>query len=138
MCSVIGIGQHARPRPCGLRLSALLVFGLLIGLLAMHALSPSGMAMPEKRMSADASQAVVVASPQHGCDADDHGCDGGTHHADATCAAAAVTGTPALPALAPSVVCPASGPEKGPLLVPRSRDGGRAPPSLAELRLLRI
>ncbi|WP_459179754.1 DUF6153 family protein [Streptomyces sp.] len=133
-----GLSQLVRcPQP-RLRLSALLVFGLLIGLVGMHGLAPAGMSMPEHRMSAAAAHGVVVASVPDDCGSGGHGCDGQTHHADPTCAAGSVAAAPALPALIPSPVCAPDEAQVRLASVPDVPEGGRAPPSLAELQLLRI
>ncbi|MFJ7154029.1 DUF6153 family protein [Streptomyces sp. NPDC101118] len=66
---------------------------------------------------------------------------GGSHmaHADATCAAAGTSHGPALPALVPVRLAPTgAGPGGGPLGGACADRGGRAPPSLSELQLLRI
>lgn len=67
------------------------------------------------------------------------GCGSGhVHHADATCVSGAVSGGPVLPGLAPD---PAATVVSDDSLRPEavtSQDGARAPPSLAELQLLRI
>jgi hypothetical protein len=135
---VSGLYQPVRcPQP-RLRLSALLVFGLLVGLVGMHGLAPAGMSMPEHRMSASADHGVVVASVHDGCRSGGHGGDGQPHHGDATCASASVAAAPALPALIPSRVCTADEAQVRLVSVPDVPEGGRAPPSLAELQLLRI
>ncbi|OLZ72126.1 hypothetical protein AV521_09405 [Streptomyces sp. IMTB 2501] len=124
------------------RRHGLLVLALLVGLLGMHALGPVGgvghaeYGGPGRHMVA---AGTVVAVAQDDCaDADGH-CGGGRlHHADPACASGAVNGGPELPALVPdhTVVaapdgCPGSRAATGP-------GGARAPPSLAELQLLRI
>ncbi|WP_274560819.1 DUF6153 family protein [Streptomyces spiramyceticus] len=132
-------------RPGGVRAYALLVLAVLAGVVAMHGLGPAvpapTHAMPEAR------HAVASAAESH---ADAMGCDDCVHvdhgggstgghpeHADATCAASGTSGAPALPALSPAglVTCPAS---DVPAAVPAATLGGRAPPSLSELQLLRI
>ena len=126
---------------------ALLVLGLLAGLLAMHAMAPGGMspggmgherAADTQRMtfvSASVSASVSVSAHDE-CAGD---CGGGhLQHADPTCAAAAVRGTPSLPALLPD---PVAVPERGDTVcayTAEAPDSARAPPSLAELQLLRI
>ncbi|MFI1505608.1 DUF6153 family protein [Streptomyces sp. NPDC020597] len=127
--------QHLAPPPVR-RWRALLVFGLLAGILAMHALAPGGAV--HERAGAPHSSAVSVSAPAH-CAGDHGGCGGGhLHHADPTCVAASVSGAPTLGALVPDpvavpvrtdTVCPYAG---------RTPDEARAPPSLAELQLLRI
>ncbi|MET7737073.1 DUF6153 family protein [Streptomyces sp. NPDC005402] len=113
---------------------ALLVLGLLVGVLGMHALAPGGgMGGHESRSAHVATAAVTVDTTCH------DGCGSGhLHHADATCASGAVSGGPALPALVPD---PSGGaPGTTPLCAQTTaaQEGARAPPSLAELQLLRI
>ncbi|MFI6438364.1 DUF6153 family protein [Streptomyces sp. NPDC050759] len=114
---------------------ALLVLGMLVGVLAMHGLAPGG--GPHGHEGSSPAHMTTVAV---GVDATCHdGCGSGhLHHADATCASGAVSGGPVLPALAPD---PASTAVSEDSLCPSavtSQDGARAPPSLAELQLLRI
>jgi hypothetical protein len=114
---------------------ALLVLGLLVGLLAMHGMAPGG-GLQGHPGGGSAHMATVAAGVDEPCH---DGCGSGhLHHADPTCASGAVSGGPALPALVPdptatAVRDDAPGPE-----VVTSQDGARAPPSLAELQLLRI
>lgn len=133
-----GLYQCVRcPQP-RLRLFAVLVFALLTGLVGMHGLGPGGMPTPEHRVSADAGHGAVAMSADDDCGSGGHDCDGHTHHADQTCASGAVAGTPALPALVPDAVCSAGEAQAFLASVPDVPEGGRAPPSLAELQLLRI
>lgn len=133
--------QHPA-RPPLRRWQALLVLALLAGLLGMHALAPGAAVAddhPHPAPMAAASMATVSVSATHGdCDGAGHCGTGHVSHADTTCAAAAVSGGPALPALVPDPVadvvrddspCPYAG---------SAPDDARAPPSLAELQLLRI
>ncbi|MGW0627370.1 DUF6153 family protein [Streptomyces sp. NPDC002758] len=125
--------QSAAPPPPR-RWSTLLVLGLLVGLLGMHALAPGGApgGHPERLTSHAAAKVAVGDCPDGHC---------GGHqlrHADATCASGAVSGRPDLPALVPDPVgaaVPADSVGSHPVTEP---DGARAPPSLAELQLLRI
>ncbi|MEU6143929.1 DUF6153 family protein [Streptomyces sp. NPDC047081] len=124
--------QTAAPPP-SVRWRALLVIGLLVGLLGMHGLAPGG-GMTEHSAP---RHLTVTAAAHDACGGD--GCGGGhLHHADQTCTSAAVSGGPSLPALVPDPVavdvpedtlCPYAG---------AAPDGARAPPDLAELQLLRI
>ncbi|MEU9990874.1 DUF6153 family protein [Streptomyces sp. NPDC048045] len=128
-------GQHT-PRPPR-RLRALLVLGVLAGLLGMHALAPGG-----GTGHAEHARAVpmkVMATGRDDCSGGDGHCgDHRMHHADPTCASGAVGGGPQLPALAPGSLA-APGPAGGPSpCAATAPDGARAPPSLAELQLLRI
>lgn len=82
-----------------------------------------------------ATSAVVVdESVCHG----DMGGDGHAHHADATCASGAVGGGAALPVPLPDPVAATVLTAAGHRFVAATPEGGRAPPSLAELQLLRI
>ncbi|MFF5757461.1 DUF6153 family protein [Streptomyces longwoodensis] len=135
-----GFGQLTRPQ-WTLRYWGLLVCALLLGLLGMHGLGPApaaATASGHDRMAATAHTDVRASIPGE-CDHGDGGCTGHANHADPTCASASVSGAPALvPTLLPDLVtcvgtttvctCPVGG---GP-------EGGRAPPSLSELQLLRI
>ncbi|MFJ4206206.1 DUF6153 family protein [Streptomyces sviceus] len=113
---------------------ALLLLGLLVGVLGMHALAPGGgMGEHEGRSAHRVTAAAVVDTVCH------DGCGSGhLHHADATCTSAAVSGGPALPALVPDP----SGSTLGTVALyaqtAAAQEGARAPPSLAELQLLRI
>ncbi|UZJ30597.1 DUF6153 family protein [Streptomyces endophytica] len=156
----MSIRQHASAPQPRLRLKALLVLTVLAGLLGMHGLantgalpatsSPSHAAhhlRPARAMAAPAP-APGSASRDHGqrvcCPGHDDGADGsggGTghaHHADPTCASGALPGAVVLPVL------PASLPDTADRTVPlagRLADGttgARAPPSLAQLQVLRI
>ncbi|MFI9804045.1 DUF6153 family protein [Streptomyces sp. NPDC052301] len=119
------------------RWRALLVLSVLAGLLGMHALAPGGAMGHAEHMRPEPR--VVAISASDDCPGGDGHCGGGhLHHADPTCASGAVNGGPQLPALAAD---PAAAPV--PDHCPRSRvaaapEGARAPPSLAELQLLRI
>jgi hypothetical protein len=122
-------------RPPLRRWRALLVLGLLVGLLGMHALAPAG-ATSDHEHARSMTSAVMV---HDGCPGDGD-CGGGhVHHADATCASAAVGGSPALPALVPDPVAATVGDPAPRTYAITAPGGGRAPPpSLAELQLLRI
>lgn len=122
-----------------------LVLGLLAGVLAMHGLGPGGMSVGMTDASHDGhhghkgQRMDLRAGPSdvyvcHGMGS--HG--GHTQHADATCASGAVPAGYTFPALTPD-------PVGGPALAARADrsllldpEGARAPPSLAELQLLRI
>ncbi|UXY26158.1 DUF6153 family protein [Streptomyces sp. HUAS TT20] len=127
--------QSAVRSPLG-RWRALLVLGLLTGLLGMHALAPTGGTGHAER--AHGVHMTAEATAVDDCPGDGH-C-GGHHlkHADATCASGAVSGGPALPVLVPD---PVAAPVRADSMRSRAAaapDGARAPPSLAELQLLRI
>lgn len=138
--AVTRLGQFARPqstvRSCGL-----LVCALVLGLLGMHGLGPTPAvagASGYDRMAVVAHTAVTASMPG-GCDHGDGGCTGHTDHADPTCASASIAGTPAVaPVLLSDPVPCAESARAGTSPDGSGSDGGRAPPSLAELQLLRI
>jgi hypothetical protein len=134
MSAVTARAQHRDAPPPSVRWRALLVLGLLAGLFAMHGLAPGGAALHEHSVPRHMTAAVAM----HGdCAGDD--CGGGhAQHADQTCASGAPSTGPTLPALVADPVavpvpadvpCPYAG---------TAPDCARAPPSLAELQLLRI
>ncbi|WP_405652272.1 DUF6153 family protein [Streptomyces sp. NBC_00019] len=132
------------PRPQSvLRSCGLLVGALLLGLLAMHGLGPvphAATAHGHDRTVASAGMGMgaTVAKPTT-CDHGGGDCQGHAKHADPTCASASVTGTPGVaPALLPDVVACAGAPLARTSPDGSGPDGGRAPPSLSELQLLRI
>ncbi|MFE1175221.1 DUF6153 family protein [Streptomyces sp. NPDC058773] len=126
---------YVPPRPAARRWRVLCVLGLLVGLLGMHGLGPAGAVSP----SVHGHRMTVVADAHAHCPGDgDCGGSGHLHHADPSCASAALHGPPVLPALAPSLGCPVPPADATGAGEPDKRDGGRAPPSLAELQLLRI
>ncbi|AWN28555.1 MULTISPECIES: DUF6153 family protein [Streptomyces] len=125
---------YVPPRPAARRWRVLCVLGLLAGLLGMHGLGPVA-AAPS---SAHDHRMSVVAKAHAHCPDGDCGGSGHVHHADPTCASAALHGPPAPPALTPSLGSPVQPSEAAGAGEPVNRDGGRAPPSLAELQLLRI
>ncbi|WP_405771206.1 DUF6153 family protein [Streptomyces sp. NBC_00080] len=133
--------QQHPARPPVWRWRALLVLGLLAGLLAMHALSPGGTvhehAVPQHTAVVPVS--AVSVSAHEDCAGDGGDCGGGhLHHADPTCQAAAVSGAPALPVLVPDPVTVPVRADAVCAYAAEAPDGARAPPSLAELQLLRI
>ncbi|MGW3951619.1 DUF6153 family protein [Streptomyces sp. NPDC004752] len=130
------IGTERYPYPPPRRWRVLLVLGLLAGLLGMHALAPGGAAASPAHGPAPSATAVVAADP----DCPDDGHCGGHHarHADPTCASGAVSWGPDLPALVPHPVTAAVPTDRIGSCPSAAPDGARAPPSLAELQLLRI
>ncbi|WP_220450470.1 DUF6153 family protein [Streptomyces flaveus] len=118
----------------------LLVLGLLAGLFGMHGLAPSGATAVgghHSRATTHADRAMATPSTESVCHGDGQG-NGHAQHADPTCASGAVGAGPALPVLMPDPAGQA-GPSVGSLRsVAAEPEGGRAPPSLAELQLLRI
>lgn len=125
------------PRPPRRRHSALFVLVVLAGLLGMHALAPGG-GMVRAQHVHTVHRAVAFSAPD-GCPGDGGHCGGNhLHHADPTCASGAVGGAPHLPALvADPVITPEAASAVRSCAV-GAPDGARAPPSLAELQLLRI
>jgi hypothetical protein len=126
------------------------VLGLLAGVLAMHGLAPGG-APGHGHAHARSGTHAHVLSGSHAHSGDHlragapqglHGCpdDGGGHarHADPTCAAGAVSGGPVLPAPVLDPVPAAVRADALRAYAAEAPDGARAPPSLAELQLLRI
>ncbi|WP_327228836.1 DUF6153 family protein [Streptomyces platensis] len=126
------------PRAAARRWRVWCVLGLLAGLLGMHGLG-AAVAAPSFAHEHRMTTATVVATVQAHCPGDgDCGGTGHVHHADSTCASAALHGPPAPPALTPSLDCPVQPAAEAGVGAPGKRDGGRAPPDLAELQLLRI
>ncbi|WP_251057212.1 DUF6153 family protein [Streptomyces sp. ISL-94] len=128
--------------PFGLCSGLLLVLTVLFGLVAMHGLGPGGLPAAA-HTTAGAHHGAEAAAVHDGCVHADDPSDGGSggghaEHADATCAAAGVAGSPVLPvpAVLPGTVHGLTGAGHG--VVPDVAFGGRAPPSLSELQLLRI
>ncbi|MFK4542665.1 hypothetical protein RKD29_002261 [Streptomyces tendae] len=134
--------QHVPGPPVRWRL-AVCVLGLLAGLFGMHGLAPAG-GLPEPSaghpQAAAAHPGETHAGEVHaGCPQGDGACGGGhLQHADAVCASGAVSDGPVLPAPVPDPV-PLVGCDGTVRVRPvDAPDGARAPPSLAELQLLRI
>ncbi|MFF7444766.1 MULTISPECIES: DUF6153 family protein [unclassified Streptomyces] len=128
--------QHpAHPPLRGWR--ALLVLALLAGLMGMHALAP-GAAVANGHAHPAPLVAVSVPAAHGDCDGAGHCGTGHVSHADTTCAAAAVSGGPVLPALVPDPVADVVRDDSRCAYVGSAPDSARAPPSLAELQLLRI
>ncbi|MFE9437950.1 DUF6153 family protein [Streptomyces sp. NPDC006602] len=130
-----------RPQPV-LRSCGLLVGALLLGLLGMHGLGPVPEAAAsgghDRTVAAAGADMGVMASMPNTCDHDGD-CQGHAHHADPTCASASVAGAPGVvPVLLPDVVAGAAAPLARTSPGGSGPDGGRAPPSLSELQLLRI
>ncbi|MFJ7297476.1 DUF6153 family protein [Streptomyces collinus] len=126
-------------RPALRRWHVLCVLGLLAGLLGMHGLAPGGglsqrahVMQGHQALTAPASVPTTHVMPYLHC------ADGHVRHADATCASAAVGGGPVLPPLVPDPVPVAVGESAVRAYAVVDSDGARAPPSLAELQLLRI
>lgn len=130
-------GPHPRVRS-----SVLLVATLLFGLLGMHGLGPvlmSDHAPGHTTMTAAAALTGERASTPDACDHDQGDCGSHMTHADATCASASVAHAPAVvPVLQPDMAACAEAPDGRTSRAGSGPDGGRAPPSLSELQLLRI
>ncbi|MFJ6072653.1 DUF6153 family protein [Streptomyces sp. NPDC093065] len=130
--------QHGR-RPPARWWQAVCVLGLFAGLLGMHGLAPGG-GLPEPSAGhPHASAAPMAAGEAHaGCPRNDGSCGGHLRHADAVCASGAVGDGPVLPAPVPDPVPVAVCDGIVRTHAVDAPDGARAPPSLAELQLLRI
>ncbi|MEU9184690.1 DUF6153 family protein [Streptomyces sp. NPDC048484] len=125
-----------------LRSCGLLVGALLLGLLGMHGLGPVPEAAAadghDRTVTSGGMDPGAVVSEPAGCD---HGgdCQGHAKHADPTCASTSVLGAPGvMPVLLPDVVARVGMPLVRTSPRGSGPDGGRAPPSLSELQLLRI
>lgn len=119
----------------------LLLLGLLAGLFGMHALGPGDAVASRHSHTRAHAHATSVVHPT--AMTDESVCHGGvtggghTQHADPACASGAVGTAPALPALMPDPAGTGVAGDldrRSPAAVP---EGGRAPPSLAELQILR-
>ncbi|MFF7161352.1 DUF6153 family protein [Streptomyces sp. NPDC008086] len=140
--------QHDRaPRlPMAGPWRALLLLGLLAGLFGMHALAPGNAVAAgshASRTTPHHAPAPVMGghasamTDESVCHGSAPGGGGHAQHADPTCASSAVGAGPVLPALA---LDPAGAAIAGDLdrrSVTAATEGGRAPPSLAELQILR-
>ncbi|WP_343242908.1 DUF6153 family protein [Streptomyces sp. SID12501] len=121
---------------------AFVVLGLLAGVLAMHGLGPGGMSAGMTDAAHHGHQAQPMSmrggpSDEFVCHGmDSHG--GHAQHADATCASGAVPAGHTFAALTPDPAGPSVLAARADRSLPRSPEGARAPPSLAELQLLRI
>ncbi|MEU3063860.1 DUF6153 family protein [Streptomyces subrutilus] len=129
--------RPASRRPVG-RGFVLMVLAVLAGVVAMHGLGP-GPALAAAP-SATAPHAMPMAPTAAAGPADcSHTTNstGHVHHADATCAAAGV-GAPYAPPAPAAALADADAPAARPTGAVGQPGGGRAPPDLAELQLLRI
>lgn len=131
-------------RPCGARAYVLLALAVLAGVIAMHGLGP--VTVDASASGSSHGFSMVRAAPEddhRGCGCAHPGEEDGTagghaEHADQLCVASGVSSAPAPPPLALSGVAEASA-VRLPVRTPASDPaGGRAPPSLSELQLLRI
>ncbi|WP_406274981.1 DUF6153 family protein [Actinacidiphila glaucinigra] len=138
MSRIRAMSASSQPQPV-LRLSALLVLTVLLGLLGMHGLA-AGSATSLSSIGPHVAHHMMAAEPGHAYACHDMGSPTDHHgaHADQLCVSGAIPGSVEVPALT------SSGLEAPPRLqrvvvpAPRESAGGRAPPSLAELQLLRI
>lgn len=129
--------EHHPAAPPRWRWRALLVLALLAGLMGMHALAPGAAVADEHPHTPPPMAAVSVSAPHGDCAGEGHCGSGHVTHADTTCSAASVSGGPTLPALVPDPVAVVR--DESPRTYAGSDpEGARAPPSLAELQLLRI
>ncbi|MFJ6569103.1 DUF6153 family protein [Streptomyces sp. NPDC091292] len=121
-------------------LLGLLVCTVLLGLVGMHGLGPvPAPAATGHDVTVTVTHTGLKASTPDVCDHESGGCGGHGTHADPTCASASVAGSPMVaPALLPDVIHGLGTPQARPTARADGPDGGRAPPSLAELQLLRI
>ncbi|MFJ6479866.1 MULTISPECIES: DUF6153 family protein [unclassified Streptomyces] len=134
-----GREPRTQPQPV-LRVSTLLVLAVIVGLLGMHALGAA--ALPSASATEHPSHHVATAPADRYPD-DDR--DTGRHviHTDQMCASTALPGSPGIAAADTEPVTirahgSADAPVPLPIAVAYEPAGGRAPPSLAELQLLRI
>ncbi|WP_055535704.1 DUF6153 family protein [Streptomyces graminilatus] len=124
---------------------AFVVLGLLAGVLAMHGLAPGGLSvgMTHSAHHGHEAQASRSLSMRAG-PAEESVChcsgspDGHAQHADATCASGAVPAGHTFAALAPDPAGASALAARADRSLPPAPEGARAPPSLAELQLLRI
>ncbi|MER7482342.1 DUF6153 family protein [Streptomyces sp. NPDC126510] len=133
-------------RPALRRCQVLCVLGLLAGLLGMHGLAPGGgLPGPSHVRQADALPSHTPRTHTPGAHMPrtelmrcGHCAGGHVQHADTTCASGAVGGGPVLPPLVPDPVPVGVGESSVRAYAVVDTDDARAPPSLAELQLLRI
>ncbi|MCX5334575.1 MULTISPECIES: DUF6153 family protein [unclassified Streptomyces] len=132
--------EHHPASPPRWRWRALLVLALLAGLMGMHALAPGAAVADEHPHTPPpmAAVSVSVSAPHGDCAGEGHCGSGHVTHADTTCSAASVSGGPSLPALVPDPVAIVVRDESPRAYAGSDPEGARAPPSLAELQLLRI
>ncbi|WP_258053979.1 DUF6153 family protein [Streptomyces sp. INR7] len=139
-------------KPLGLRSYLLLVMAVLAGVVAMHGLGAGAIAASAAAPGCSAAHETATthgmpATGEHAMKhdpalrADEPVGDGGNghpQHADATCAAAGTAGAPVLPSPAAAQSFSTAAPVLGSGIDFNGAVGGRAPPSLSELQLLRI
>ncbi|MEU4264157.1 DUF6153 family protein [Streptomyces argenteolus] len=129
--------QPSSRRPAG-RGFLLLVLAVLAGVLAMHGLGPGSAPAKQPTVASGHAMAPAHESAVHQMAGDcSHGDGGANHHADATCAATGV-GVPYAPPVLAATLDAAPVPAALPGSAAGTPEGGRAPPDLSELQLLRI
>ncbi|MEU9051300.1 DUF6153 family protein [Streptomyces sp. NPDC048384] len=117
----------------------LLLLGLLAGLFGMHALGPADTVAASAHHGHGApvmSAHLTPVTDESACHSPDSG-GGHAQHADPTCASSAVGAGPVLPAPEPDPAGSAVAAGLDGRSVTAAPEGGRAPPSLAELQILR-
>ncbi|WP_328414410.1 DUF6153 family protein [Streptomyces violaceus] len=125
-------------RPAVRRWRVWCVLGLLAGLLGMHGLAPGG-GVPQGTHGQQSHSSHSHVTQTHSQVMPYGHCGGGSvQHADATCASGALSGGPVLPPLVPDPVPGGVGEGVVRVLAVAEAEDARAPPSLAELQLLRI
>ncbi|MDT0344423.1 DUF6153 family protein [Streptomyces litchfieldiae] len=114
----------------------LLLFGVLLGIVAMHGLSsvPGPGPGSEHVRAMDDMNGMEDMGGEHAHDE----APGHAEHADADCVASGVSGGPQLPVVLPAGVPSGAGEPCAAARAVGNAPGGRAPPSLSELQLLRI
>ncbi|MEV6959509.1 DUF6153 family protein [Streptomyces sp. NPDC051207] len=111
------------------------MLGLLAGVLAMHGLAPGEVQGSHGAAQHHHAAPATTPTPETACP---DGGGGHPRHADPACAAGAVSGGPVLPAPVPDPVPAVVRADAVRAYAAEAPDGARAPPSLAELQLLRI
>ncbi|GAA2653517.1 MULTISPECIES: DUF6153 family protein [Streptomyces] len=130
---------QSRPVP---RLGPLLALALLIGLLGMHGLGTAS-SLPTTGVTVHVSHHATAADPLYLCGGNEHQVPvRDADHADQMCASAALPGAPsvATPDTAPLTGMPSGHVRAQPapsLALAHEPAGGRAPPLLADLQVLR-
>ncbi|MFJ5220699.1 DUF6153 family protein [Streptomyces sp. NPDC088354] len=138
MSRIRAMSALSQPQPV-LRLSALVVLTVVLGLLGMHGLAADSVT-PVSSIGPHAAHHMMAAEPGHAYACHDTGDPAGHHgaHADQLCVSGAIPGSVEVPALTSSILETSSRLQRVVVPAPRESAGGRAPPSLAELQLLRI
>jgi hypothetical protein len=125
--------------------TALLVLTVLVGLLGMHGLGAASPRPSEHIHAAEhtgtpaSDQAAMTGAVQQCvCPDESGGTDRHGGHLDQMCASGAVAGPTVIPALAATASSTTDAPARLSATMPSEPAGGRAPPTLAQLQLLRI